>query len=86
MELNLSPSPVSVTTPTMMPAEAQVMATVSTPIDPPSSDLTNPDLQKPFIHGMRPRNQSYETSAVSLWKNDSTNVTTVAQNTDSTGE
>ena len=34
MALNLSPRPVSVTTPTMMPAAAQVAATASTPIGP----------------------------------------------------
>src|SRR5512135_811437 len=34
MELNLSPKPVKVTTPTMIPAEAQVAATERTPIEP----------------------------------------------------
>src|SRR5476649_2057440 len=39
MELNFSPKPVSVTTPTMMPAAAQVAATFSTPMEPPSMAL-----------------------------------------------
>ena len=37
MDENFSPRPVSVTTPTMMPAEAQVVAAVSTPIEPSAS-------------------------------------------------
>jgi hypothetical protein len=41
MELNFRPSPVSVTTPTMMPAPAQVAATFSTPMEPPSMALMN---------------------------------------------
>jgi len=35
IELNLRPRPVSVTTPTMMPAPAQVVATLSTRSSPP---------------------------------------------------
>ena len=34
MEENFSPRPVSVTMPTMMPAAAQVVAALSTPIEP----------------------------------------------------
>jgi hypothetical protein len=41
MELNLSPSPVRVTTPTMIPAEAQVVATERTPMDPPRKAATS---------------------------------------------
>src|SRR5882672_617577 len=48
MALNLRPSPVSVTTPTMIPAPAQMTATLSTPIDPPSSALKNFDWKMPF--------------------------------------
>ena len=43
IELNLRPSPVSVTTPTISPAAAQVAATVSTPTEPASSALTRPE-------------------------------------------
>ena len=35
MELNFRPKPVRVTTPTIIPAEAQVAATERTPIEPP---------------------------------------------------
>ena len=38
---NLSPSPVSVTTPTMMPAVAHVAATESTLVEPASSAVHN---------------------------------------------
>ena len=41
MEENFSPSPVSVTTPTMMPAEAQVVAALSTPVEPSASARTS---------------------------------------------
>src|ERR1700687_1478630 len=40
MEENLRPSPVSVTTPTMIPAAAQVEATLSTPVVPASIACT----------------------------------------------
>ena len=51
MELNLSPSPVSVTTPTINPAAAQVAATFNTPIEPPSMALRRPEFQMPGITG-----------------------------------
>ena len=86
IELNLSPRPVSVTTPTMMPAPAQVAATLSTPIEPPSIALTKGDLKICARIGPLPRNRSYEKSAVSRRRKLVTNDTTVAQNTDSTGE
>ncbi len=38
---NFSPSPVSVTTPTMMPAEAQVVAALSALIEPSASARTS---------------------------------------------
>ncbi len=50
MELNFSPSPVSVTTPTMMPAPAQVAATLSTPIEPASIALTKGDWNRCLTH------------------------------------
>src|SRR3954467_7834436 len=85
MELNFSPRPVSVTTPTMMPADAQVAATFSTPSEPPSSAFTSPEFQNPFSHGSRPWNHSYGMSAESRWKKEKRNVATVAKNTDITG-
>ena len=75
MELNLSPRPVSVTTPTMIPAAAQVAATARMPTDPARrawtirvwwSGLPGP--------GMKP-------SAVSLRRNESAAAAIVAQNT-----
>src|SRR2546426_4660573 len=57
IELNLRPRPVSVTTPTMMPAPAQVVATLSTPVEPASSALKNFDPKIPFTRGSRPRNR-----------------------------
>src|SRR5688572_6886880 len=82
IELNLRPSPVSVTTPTMIPAPAQVAATFSTDIDPPFKALIKPELKKP-----RPvRKNSYGMSAVSRRRKLVANATTVAQNTESSGE
>ena len=86
IELNFRPRPVSVTTPTMMPAPAQVAATDSTPIEPPSIALTKPDWKSFGASGRSPRNSAYGSSAQSRWKKLVMNVTTVAQNTDSTGE
>src|SRR3972149_3348554 len=70
IEENFSPSPVSVTTPTMMPAVAQVVAAVSTLIEPSAIARTS------FVG----------TSDVSRVKKLMANVMTVAQNTDSVGE
>src|SRR5690349_10761419 len=85
MELNFRPSPVSVTTPTMMPAPAQVAATFSTPTEPPSIAFTKPEppslRQKP-----PPENRSQGSSAVSRRRKLVASDTTVAQNTDITGE
>src|SRR5712692_2598211 len=86
IELNLRPRPVSVTTPTMMPAPAQVVATLSTPVEPASSALKNFDPKIPFTRGSRPRNRSYENKAQSRCKKLVAKENTVAQNTDSTGE
>ena len=68
--LNLSPSPVLATTPTMIPAAAQVAATFSIWPEPSCSAATS--LRQPI--------------AVSRRRNDTANVTTVAQNTDRIGE
>jgi hypothetical protein len=61
---------VRVTTPTMMPAVAQVVAAVSTLVEPSASERTN----------------FFGTSAVSRVRKLSAKVATVAQNTDSVGE
>src|SRR5689334_5843703 len=67
---NLRPRPVSVTTPTMMPAEAQVAATLSTPVVPASMACTT----------------RFGYIADSLSKKLTTKAVTVAQKTDSVGE
>src|SRR5215510_4858714 len=86
MELNFSPRPVSVTTPTMMPAPAQVEATLSTPSEPPASAVMKLDCSNPLRTGDLPRKTSKSTSAVSRRRKLVTIDTTVAQNTESTGE
>src|SRR6266850_5510567 len=86
MELNFSPRPVSVTTPTMMPAPAQVAATFSTPSGPPESALMKPEFHRPRMTGALPLNTSQEMSAVSGRRKLVTADTTVAQNTAITGE
>ncbi len=68
--LNLRPSPVLATTPTMIPAAAQVAATFSIWPEPSRSAATT--LRHPI--------------AVSRRRNDTANVTTVAQKTASIGE
>src|SRR5258706_16190537 len=70
IEENLSPRPVSVTTPTMMPAEAQVAATLRTPVVPDSIAWT----------------QRFGPIADSRRKKLTTNPVTVAQNTLTVGE
>ena len=62
MEENFRPSPVSVTTPTTMPAQAQVVAALSAPIEPSASARTS----------------LFGTSAVSLRRKLSAKVTAVA--------
>ena len=62
MDENLSPSPVNVTTPTTMPAQAQVVAALSAPIEPSASAFTS----------------FFGTSAVSLRRKLSAKVTAVA--------
>src|SRR5438067_7276053 len=86
IELNLSPSPVSVTVPTMMPAPAQVAATFSTPSEPPDSAFTSPEFHRPRPIFSLPVKTSQGMSAVSRRRKLVTAETTVAQNTDSTGE
>src|SRR5437762_1828612 len=86
MVLNFRPRPVSVTTPTMTPAPAQVAATLSMPIEPPSIALANGDWNSLRATDPLPLNRSYEIKAVSRRRKLVTNDTTVAQNTDSTGE
>ena len=58
IELNFSPSPVSVTTPTISPAAAHVAATLSTPTEPAWSVLTSPEFHSPRPSGARPRRTS----------------------------
>ena len=70
IELNLSPSPVLATTPTMMPAAAHVAATLSICAEPSLSAVST--LRQPHR-----RIASQKLTA---------KVTTVAQNTESTGE
>ena len=86
MELNLRPSPVRVTVPTIKPAPAQVAAIANTPVDPEESALVRFELYSPEKIGSLPLNQAHGMMAVSsrniLEKAD----TTVAQNTDITGE
>src|SRR3954468_6599140 len=86
IELNLRPRPVRVTTPTMMPAPAHVEATFSTPSEPPRSALMKLDCRRPRAMGARPRSTSHESNAVSGRSKLVIADTTVAQNTDSTGE
>src|SRR5215212_70526 len=86
IELNLSPRPVRVTVPTMIPAPAQVAATLSTPSEPPSSDLTRPEPQRLRTIGIRPLRRSYGMSEVSRRKRLVKADTMVAQNTAMTGE
>src|SRR5258706_7056548 len=70
IEENLRPRPVSVTTPTMMPADAQVAATFSTPVVPASIACTK---RRGII-------------ADSRRKKLTTNAVTVAQKTLTVGE
>src|SRR3954469_19068958 len=86
IELNLRPSPVSVTTPTMIPAPAQVAATFSTPSEPPESALIRPEFHSPRTIGALPVSTSYGMRALSRRRKLVSAETTVAQNTDSTGE
>src|SRR5437762_978354 len=74
--------PVIVTTPTIRPAPAQVAATFSTASEPPSSALRKPEFQTLF----RGEFFSKRSNAVSRRRKLVANETTVAQNTDSSGE
>jgi hypothetical protein len=58
MELNLRPSPVRVTTPTMRPAPAQVAATLSTASEPPFNACSKPEPSTPRTSGSLPVNSS----------------------------
>ena len=86
IELNFRPRPVSVTTPTMMPAPAQVAPTLSMPSAPPSIALAKPDCSRCCFTEPLPRNRSQGISAVSRRSMLVASATTVAQNTESTGE
>src|SRR4051812_39643990 len=70
----------------MMPAPAQVAATFSTPSEPPDKALISPDSHMPFVIGTFLSNNSYGMSDVSRRRKLVAAETTVAQNTDSTGE
>src|SRR5687768_6811368 len=66
----------------MMPAPAQVAATFSTDIEPPCRALMNPESVRFLQNGFL----SNRNSAVSHRRKLVTKATTVAQNTDSSGE
>src|SRR5512139_690428 len=70
----------------MRPAPAQVAATLSTEREPPSSALTSPEPAMPRQKEALPRSTSYEMSAQSRCRKLVTAATSVAQNTDSSGE
>jgi hypothetical protein len=63
-----------------------VAATFSTPIEPPSMALTKGERKTWSTQEPLPWNRSYDSSAVSRRRKLVTSDTTVAQNTDSTGE
>src|SRR3954467_11066320 len=86
IELNLRPRPVSVTTPTMIPAPAQVAATFSTPSEPPERALISPEFHTHLTTGALPVSTSYGISALSRRRKLVSAETTVAQNTERTGE
>ncbi len=83
---NFSPSPVSVTTPTISPAPAQVVPTLSMPTEPPSSARTSFEPIRPRHRPCGARNRSRGSSAQSARRKLVSTASTVAQNTDSTGE
>ena len=68
------------------PAAAQVAATFSTPTEPDSRDLRKPDVQRPRISGVLRVNTSYGISAHDGCKKLTARDTTVAQNTEASGE
>src|SRR3954465_2189702 len=70
----------------MMPAPAQVAATFSTPSEPPESALIRPEFHNPDPIGSFPVKIPYGRSEVSRRKRLVRAETTVAQNTESTGE
>jgi hypothetical protein len=70
----------------MMPAPAHVAATFSTERAPPSSAFTSPEFANPRRKGSRPRSKPYESSAESRCRKLVAKATTVAQNTESSGE
>ena len=86
IELNFKPKPVSVTTPTIIPAPAQVAATFKTPTEPPSMAFIKGDFKSNDQNDPLPWNKSYEIKAQSRRKKLLKNDTTVAQKTESTGE
>src|SRR5207253_99482 len=72
--------------PTMIPAPAHVAATLRTLSEPPESAFITPEFHRPRPIGCLPVKTSHETSAVSRRRKLVSAETTVAQNTDSTGE
>src|SRR4051812_42491855 len=70
----------------MMPAPAHVAPTLSMPIEPPSIALMKPELRNLRHNDPGAERMSYGISVVSRRRKLVTNETTVAQNTDSTGE
>jgi hypothetical protein len=76
------PSPVSVTTPTMIPAAAQVAATFNTPSDPASRAWAILEWRRTCqIHpGGRRANRDRSSSALSRLRKLTRNAATVAQN------
>src|SRR4051812_11484094 len=70
----------------MMPAPAQVAPTLSMPIEPPCIALMKPESRNLRHRDPGALKMSYGISVVSLRRKLVMNETTVAQNTDSTGE
>ena len=90
MELNFRPSPVSVTTPTMMPAAAQVTPTLSIPTVPSRSACTSRESRRALqsAAGRQPDGCSIDqgSSAQSRCRKLTTKAVTTAQNTAAVGE
>ena len=74
----------SVTTPTMMPAPAQVAATLSTPSEPPASAFIDPERRSRARRLPSPEHVVRDERGVAPQEAGDAD-TTVAQNTDSTG-
>ena len=70
----------------MSPAPAQVAAIAKTPVEPAANDLVRLELYRPDRIGILPLNQAYGMIAVSSRNMLVKAETTVAANTDNTGE